>query len=149
MFSSGYVWPTVELSGNLCLKWMKMGTASLLDNGISYFLITINSRCRVIFFGGMPTLVPFSMWLIHVDPTVQLWTHASRQVATMVATVGACAAPTAAMVGVGPSHIPPTTVSVMATCDSDPAEVVQIVHRWYHTHTHTYIYIYMCDHTII
>ena len=39
----------------------------------------------------------------------------------MVAIVGACAAPIAAMVGVGPSRIPPTIVGVMATCGSDPA----------------------------
>ena len=71
----------------------------------------------------------------------------------MVATVGACAAPTAAMVGVGPSRIPPTIVSVMATCDSDPAGVVQIMQGWYNRYktytwynrykTYTYNYVYM------
>ena len=62
----------------------------------------------------------------------------------MVATVGACAAPTAAMVGVGPSRIPPTIVSVMATCDSDPAGVVQIMQGWYNRYkTYTYKYVYM------
>ena len=62
----------------------------------------------------------------------------------MVATVGACAAPTAAMVGVGLSRIPPTIVSVMATCDSDPAGVVQIMQGWYNRYkTYTYNYVYM------
>jgi hypothetical protein len=80
---------------------------------------------------------PFSIWLI-----LRCSGEAMPQVATMVATVGACAAPTAAMVGVGPSRIPPTIVSVMATCDSDPAGVVQSMQGWYNRYN-IYIYIFI------